>query len=331
MRSFDWKAGLPFALALAASASAPQHAVAQFFFRPFAGAFRYQIPDERPPAFASRPAVASILGRTGFQLVGPLGRRGDQIVATGVSRREGEMRFIIDPYEGRILRAVRLGPLPNRRAPYAPPMAGAPGPGPTGPGRIVPGFDDGRDPEVDLAPQAPEGATLNGAPSGPVQRRAAAAKVGASSKTSRAITPPAKPASPAPDSGAKSANAGVAGPAKEAAGQPATAATDSQSAASSAGTPAPSQAPAVAEKAPDRGVTPPTAQSLAKPADSAKRSAPARRAAAARAASTRRAIVPPHVSSGTTVVAPAGSASPASGAKGSASAPDDAGKPKAGG
>ncbi|MCQ4190986.1 hypothetical protein NEI07_15495, partial [Methylocystis sp. NLS-7] len=162
MRSFNGKAVLPFALALAASAAVPQDAVAQFFFRPFANVFRSRIPDEGPPAYASRPAVASILGRTGFQLVGPLGRRGDQIVATGVSRREGEMRFIIDPYEGRILRAVRLGPPPAYdRGPryggdYGPSGGdayvgppGAAGSGPVGPGAVGPGpaargFDNGR-------------------------------------------------------------------------------------------------------------------------------------------------------------------------------------------
>ncbi len=162
MRSFKGKAVLPFVLALAASAAVPQHAFAQFFFRPFANIFRARIPDAGPPAFASRPAVASILGRTGFQLVGPLGRRGDQIVATGVSRREGEMRFIIDPYEGRILRAVRLGPRPmyDRGPRYggdygpsggdsygAPPSTGGapyPPPGAGGPGAVVPAADRGR-------------------------------------------------------------------------------------------------------------------------------------------------------------------------------------------
>ncbi len=166
MRSFNGKAVLPFALALAASAAVPQHAFAQFFFRPFAYSYRPRIPAEGPPAFASRRAVASILGRTGYQLVGPLGRRGDQIVATGVSRREGEMRFIIDPYEGRILRAVRLGPPPmydrgpryggdygpsggdaygappsTGGAPYPPP--GAVGPGPAARGLTMARYPDG--------------------------------------------------------------------------------------------------------------------------------------------------------------------------------------------
>ncbi|MBI1980054.1 MAG: hypothetical protein HYS63_00500 [Methylocystis sp.] len=222
MRSFDWKAGLPFALALAASCAVPQHAFAQFFFRPFANAFRYQIPDEGPPAFASRPAVASILGRAGYQLVGPLGRRGDQIVATGVSRRDGEMRFIIDPYAGRILRAVRLGPPPmygggprdggdygpadrdsyesGRRSGEAPYVAGGRRSGSRRPGPAAGGFDNERNPErypqTDRAPQAPDWAALDHAPDEPTQQRASAAKGAASSKTSRAIAPP-KPAAPA--------------------------------------------------------------------------------------------------------------------------------------
>ena len=187
MRSFKGKAVLPFALALAASAAVPQHAFAQFFFRPFANIFRARIPDAGPPAFASRPAVASILGRTGFQLVGPLGRRGDQIVATGVSRREGEMRFIIDPYEGRILRAVRLGPRPmyDRGPRYggdygpsggdsygAPPSTGGapyPPPGAGGPGTVGPAADRGR--------QQPGGAALaDKAPNSASQQRARAAQ-----------------------------------------------------------------------------------------------------------------------------------------------------------
>ncbi|MFO1102223.1 MAG: hypothetical protein U1E20_04880 [Methylocystis sp.] len=348
MRSFDRKAGLTIALALAASAAAPQHAFAQFFFRPFANVFRAQIPSEGPPAYASRPAVAAILGRTGFQLVGPLGRRGDQILATGVSRREGEMRFIIDPYEGRILRAVRLGRAPNRGAPYSPPMAG--GPAPAGPG-----FDHAGVPEA-----AQEGARLNGAPNGPGPQRAAAAKVGASSRASRAITPP-KPgvgpavhadhpasASPAPANAApeSSADAESAKNTKSQAPTPAFSEAKPESASSEpASAPSPAaqapkaeaegaaapQAPAVAEKTSDSSAAAPAAQSPAQPAASAERSAPAKRAAAARAASARRAIVPPKDAGGTTVMAPAASAPPVPGANGSAIAPDDGGKPNAGG
>lgn len=322
MRSFDWKAGLGLALALMASAAAPEHASAQFFFRPFANVFRYPGPGEGPPAYASRPAVASILGRTGFQLVGPLGRRGDQIVATGVSRREGEMRFIIDPYEGRILRAVRLGQA-RRGAPDAPPIAG--GPGPAGPG-----FDAARDPGP-----VPGGARLNGAPNGPAQPRAGVAKLGASSKTSRAIVPPKPVAEPAPQ--ADRPASGASAPAKAAQDSPADAKsqTPPPASAEAASAPAPSQAaqetkpevesaaspqtPAVAEKASDNAAV------------SAERSAPARRAAAARAALARRALTPPKDVSGTTIVTPAASAPPAPGANGSATAPDDARKPAAGG
>ena len=269
MRSFDRKAGLTIALALAASAAAPQHAFAQFFFRPFANVFRAQIPSEGPPAYASRPAVAAILGRTGFQLVGPLGRRGDQILATGVSRREGEMRFIIDPYEGRILRAVRLGRAPNRGAPYSPPMAG--GPAPAGPG-----FDHAGVPEA-----AQEGARLNGAPNGPGPQRAAAAKVGASSRASRAITPP-KPgvgpavhadhpasASPAPANAApeSSADAESAKNTKSQAPTPASSEAKPQSASSE-----PASAPSPAAQAPKaeaEGAAAPVERDLERAVDAA--------------------------------------------------------------
>ncbi len=370
MRSFDWKAGLPFALALAATVAIPQDAFAQFFFRPFANIFRAPIPSEGPPAYASRPAVASILGRTGFQLVGPLGRRGDQIVATGVSRREGEMRFIIDPYAGRILRAVRLGPPPRRGAPDAPATAGGPGPA----GR---GFDNAQVPEA-----AQAGARLSGAPNGPAQQDAAATKIRASSKTSRAIVPPKsgvapaaqadKPASasPAPANAAQPSpvdarTVPLAPVSEEKAANPSEAASTTNAStdaadgrasvsqqakpesAKSEAASAPAPSPAAqepkpeaqgaatsqapaAENAADAGAAPPSAQPPAKPAASAERSAPARRAAAARAASSRRAIAPPQAASGTTVVTPAASAPPAAGANGSATAPDD-GKPQVGG
>ncbi|MFO1125671.1 MAG: hypothetical protein U1E25_10550 [Methylocystis sp.] len=301
MRSFDWRAGLPFALALAANSVSPQHAFAQFYFRPFAYSYGYQIPDDGPPAYASRPAVASILGRAGYQLVGPLGHRGDQIVATGVSRRDGEMRFIVDPYEGRILRAVRLGPPPMYgdgpgRGGYAPggdpygPHSG--GPGGSGPGPGAPGFDADHYPEMDTAPG---GATLDGAPNGTVHQRASGAKRGNSSNAPREITPQGPSTAPAP-------------------------ATSSQ--------------PAPLANAPAQGSKPgvePVGTSSEKPATSAERSAPARRAAGARTASSHRAIVPPPAPSEATVVKPDASAPPVPGANGSASAPDEAKKAKAGG
>ncbi|KAF0121306.1 MAG: hypothetical protein FD148_3279, partial [Methylocystaceae bacterium] len=203
MRSFKGKAVLPFALALAASAAVPQHAFAQFFFRPFAYSYRQQIPPEEP-GFASRRAVASILGREGYRLVGPLGRRGDQIVATGVSRREGDMRFIIDPYEGRILRAVRLGPPPMYdRGPryggdYGPSGGDAYGTPPSTGGAPYPpqgaGASGAAGPAADRGRQQPgDGALADKAPN---SQRARAAQKSAASKSLRAIAPTMKPEAP---------------------------------------------------------------------------------------------------------------------------------------
>ncbi len=128
--SFDWRKrvrplGLGFLLFCGADlVGADPPAQAQFFFEPFFRGGRYDLPPEEAPRYASRRAVARILARAGYELVGPLGRRGDQIVATGVSRRDGATRFFIDPYEGAILHAMRLeAPMATGRdwgAPAAP-------------------------------------------------------------------------------------------------------------------------------------------------------------------------------------------------------------------
>ena len=241
MRSFDWKVGLPLALTLATSAAVPQQAFAQFFFRPFAYSFNHQITDEGPPAFASRPAVASILGRVGFRLVGPLGRRGDQIVATGVNPRDGEMRFIVDPYEGRILRAIRLGPPAMYDGPrdggdygsggedsYGPPSGGPPyppgggvprvGPGPVGRGPDGPAsgngdFENEPYPDGDGDRLGPDGgASLRDNGAGPQsQQSARTARKSALSPNSAAAAQPA----PAPQSAKPSASAGPSASAPE--------------------------------------------------------------------------------------------------------------------
>ncbi len=128
-----WRKGrLPHALGLALASGAAAPATAQFFFRPFYQSWRYELPpdDEDIPRYASRRAVARIMAREGYELVGPLGRRGDQIVATGVSRRAGQARFFIDPYEGEVLHVSRLGPPP-------------------------PAIDERRVPEERLSPRAP--------------------------------------------------------------------------------------------------------------------------------------------------------------------------------
>ncbi len=97
--------------------AAPQAAWAQFFFRPYGHVLRQPIEDE--PRFASRRSIAAIVAHEGFRLVGPLGERGDQIVATGVDGRGRWMRFIIDPYEGEVLGAkfiAALAPTPAEGA-----------------------------------------------------------------------------------------------------------------------------------------------------------------------------------------------------------------------
>ncbi len=255
MRSFDWKVGLPFALALAATVAIPQDAFAQFFFRPFANIFRTRIPDEGPPAFASRRAVAAILGRTGYQLAGPLGHRGDQIVATGFSRREGEMRFIIDPYAGRILRAVRLGPPPMIGAdPQAPGAVGAPGSAGSGP--AARGLDNARHPETARAP-------LDAAPNQQIQQRPSAVKGGTSSKSSRAIAPP--PAAPAVTQKASEPSAGPAAQAdKSSSDSPAPAKASQDSPADAKNLP---PSPVTAETSANPGVAAPAANAAKEAAD----------------------------------------------------------------
>ncbi len=103
------------AAAILVALMTPLAAQAQLYFRPFGGLYYERFgDDDAPPApYASRRAVASILAREGFRLVGPLGHRGEQIVATGLSQSDGEVRFFVDPYEGVIIRSRRLGPPPQ--------------------------------------------------------------------------------------------------------------------------------------------------------------------------------------------------------------------------
>lgn len=97
------------------SLAAPATASADFFFRPFGYAFHRPIPEPAPNV--SPRAIAEILDDEGFRLVGALGRRGDQVVATGVDRRGRYRRFLIDPYEEEILRSWRIEPEAVRDAP----------------------------------------------------------------------------------------------------------------------------------------------------------------------------------------------------------------------
>jgi hypothetical protein len=111
------------AAALTAAVIAASPAQAQFFFRPFA--YTFQQPAPPPAPYASRAGVARILAREGYRLVGPLGSRGDQIVATGVDSQGRRMRFLVDPYEGQVLHARPIG---RARFDEAPGEYGAPPP-----------------------------------------------------------------------------------------------------------------------------------------------------------------------------------------------------------
>lgn len=221
MPSSGGKAFLALALGIAAaSALAPQQASAQFFFRPFGFAYRSEAPEETP-IYASRRAVAGILGREGFRLIGPLGHRGEQIVAMGVNRREGEMRFIIDPYEGRILRAVRLGPPPMYDRGYDRGPGGEPDYAPPGGGARPYARDLGEEDgprAIEQPRRAPKSARLRDAPperpadqrgpaplapqAQPPASTAAPGPRAAAQPTKPAVPPPAPPAvspPPAPD------------------------------------------------------------------------------------------------------------------------------------
>lgn len=364
MPSFGWKVGLPLALGLACAAVS-QAALAQFFFRPYAYSYSHQIPDEDEPAFASRRAVASILGREGFRLIGPLGHRGEQIVATGVNRREGEMRFIIDPYEGRILRAMRLGPPPMYdRAPrgeddYVPTLGGS--------RPVVRDLgEDGPPQETDRARRTPPGSARlrETAPLRAVAPRGPATLAPQGPPPSASQAPPPRPAAVAPPPVAP-APAPVAAPAK-----PAPAATEPSSAPVAAPAPemrepksktapvnpktaapvAPAPVATPVKTAPAATAPPPAAPATPSPAavtapSPAAATAPAppapkvkatpSRASAARSTGggSHRAIVPPTAASGSTVVTPATAATPAPtpAAPATAKTPDSSGKPKAGG
>lgn len=121
--------GLTLAQALILSAN--ETAQAQFF-QPFGYSYRSDLLpddpyDEERPRFATPRAVSRILARRGFELVSGLGRRGDQVVVTGVSRRDGTFRFFIDPYEGEVIHAVRLSPpVADAPPPFEGPGAEAP-------------------------------------------------------------------------------------------------------------------------------------------------------------------------------------------------------------
>lgn len=103
-------------LAPISTISAPPSATAEVFFRPFGFTFNQPIPEPAPDVSPRR--ISAILAHRGFRLVGPLGYRGDQIVAAGVDAHGVRRRFLVDPYEGEILSSWRIGPPGAPPAPY---------------------------------------------------------------------------------------------------------------------------------------------------------------------------------------------------------------------
>ncbi len=76
---------------------------------------RFGPPGRRAGApFASRRAIASLLGERGLRLEGPLEFAGPNIVAIGVDPGGRARRFVIDPYDGAVLSAERLPALAAR-------------------------------------------------------------------------------------------------------------------------------------------------------------------------------------------------------------------------
>jgi hypothetical protein len=217
------QAGMVVSLAIGAVAAAGS-AQAQVYFRPFAYAFPQPMVEDVAP-YGSYRGIARILAREGFRLVGPLGSRGDQVVATGVDSYGRRMRFIIDPYEGQVLHSRPLGSARVYDAPNGfaePPSRGF---GPADPGSeptVIPGVSqESRSAEPNRAKRrqnsAPH-ANLTSPPAPPIQ--SAARPQGSESPnrvarpesgSRRAIAPP-RPAKarPAPAEDAKAAPGPVA-------------------------------------------------------------------------------------------------------------------------
>ncbi|WP_330084763.1 hypothetical protein [Methylocystis iwaonis] len=336
MSSTRPKWGTPLALGLAlACGFGADAATAQFFFRPFAYSWQYQPPlddeDFGEPRFASRGAVARILAREGFQLVGPLGRRGDQIVATGVSRREGETRFFIDPFEGAILHAVRLGPPPAAERPrpddngFVPQLGGShPVVKEIGKNRapVDEGRGNGRILHVPQpAPEAPAGQQTQRPASGAARPAPASPAVAQPSPTAKPaemqkpiewakpaeIAKPAEPAKPTePPKGPEAAKEAPK-PAETPKPVVATPPETTQAPALMKPAPAPKPAETKAEATKPEAARPPQPGALAEPAKSptAAAKAPVARAVAARStAASHRAIVPPKATEGAAAVTP---------------------------
>jgi hypothetical protein len=106
-------------------------AAAQIYFSPYGYTVHRPIDEFEPNITPGR--IAAILARQGYRLAGPVGRRGEKIVAFGVDDGGYRMRFVIDPYEGEILSSRPLGPA------FAPdgPREGLASMGPYGPGGAI--------------------------------------------------------------------------------------------------------------------------------------------------------------------------------------------------
>ncbi|HYA81352.1 MAG TPA: hypothetical protein VED87_10515 [Methylocystis sp.] len=116
MRALVLCACLAPVVALAAFVAAAP-AAAQGAYPPYG----YDPYDDYPPRSALGPGrpfhppvlrgyVARVLARRGYQLVGPLRDEGDEIVAAGVDASGRRMKFLIDAYEGEVLRSWPIGP-----------------------------------------------------------------------------------------------------------------------------------------------------------------------------------------------------------------------------
>jgi hypothetical protein len=215
------------------AAAAPAPAAADFFFRPFGYVFHRPIPEPEPDV--SPRHIGSILARHGFKLVGPLGYRGQQIVAAGVDAHGLRLRFLIDPYEEVILESWHIRPYPAPEAPYAGPwrdpyeQSAAPSE-PT----VIPGIDS----ETARRPASKKS-------SKPARAKTAARPAGETGKPAPVQKPTPKPV-PAPGEPAPTAAAPPSAPAQGAAPQPAPPDASRQEAAPSASSAPAAPAPTAA-------------------------------------------------------------------------------------
>jgi hypothetical protein len=313
-------AGMAAALAIAPIAVAGS-AQAQVYVRPFA--YSYERPAaEEPAPYGSYRSVSRILAREGYRLVGPLGSRGDQVVATGVDSAGRRMRFFIDPYEGEVLQSR---PIASAHAYEAPGEAGystSPNDAPSAPSsepRVIPGLSEetppaaepraeagqrkNRSPRAKLTPQSQTAAPSTAAE--PPLPHASAVKLDPGSR--RAVTPPRPAAGPKPPAPSAPPTADAKAPSESVAPAPASLA---QPAAASTPTAA---APAAVAPTQPAASAPAASQGAADGTQSA--------AVAQPAASEPPAPVTPASASPSPAAAPAASATAAP-AKPEAAAPD---------